>query len=244
MLFRAKGITNGKGPYGILSRLYTKISKQFIGRRWRIKGCGGRYMVTMLNPYHKLSQKDVENFEVKNNIELTNDYKVFLLKWNGGAPDPEVFMISEEEGPTVMNYFYSIGGPSTRAGPPPTRSTRSCGTRPPRRPSRAPRRVARPSPRSTTPPSPSPWRPWPPSSSPPTLSRPCTTPPAQQRTDERAEPHTHGGETWIAPRESWTRSCTGSRWSSSPCWSSSSSGRSSAARCWATPAPGPRRALG
>lgn len=66
-------------------------------------------MVKMLNPYHKLSQKDMEDFEIKNNIELTNDYKVFLLKWNGGVPDPEVFMISEEEGPTVMNYFYSIG---------------------------------------------------------------------------------------------------------------------------------------
>ena len=66
-------------------------------------------MVKMLNPYHKLSQKDIENFEVKNNIELTNHYKVFLFKWNGGAPDPEIFMISEEAGPTVMNYSYSIG---------------------------------------------------------------------------------------------------------------------------------------
>jgi len=67
-------------------------------------------MIKMLNPYHKLSRKNIEDFEIKNNIELTNDYKVFLLKWNGGAPDPETFMISEEEGPTVMNYFYSIGG--------------------------------------------------------------------------------------------------------------------------------------
>jgi len=66
-------------------------------------------MVKMLNPYYKLSQKDIENFEVKNNIELTNNYKLFLLKWNGGAPDLEIFMISEEAGPTVMNYFYSIG---------------------------------------------------------------------------------------------------------------------------------------
>src|SRR5690625_549535 len=102
MLFGAKGITilfnsKGEGPYGILSRLYSfclaKTNKQFSAPRWRIKRYGGRYMVKMLNAYHKLSQKDIENFEVKNNIELTNDYKVFLLKWNGGAPDPEVFMI-------------------------------------------------------------------------------------------------------------------------------------------------------
>src|SRR5690625_4727634 len=67
-------------------------------------------MVKMLNSYHKLSQKDMADFATKNNIELTDNYKRFLLKWNGGSPDVGVFIISEEEGPTVMNDFYSIGG--------------------------------------------------------------------------------------------------------------------------------------
>src|SRR5690625_6271186 len=66
-------------------------------------------MVKMLDTYHKLSQQDMESFEAKNNVELTNNYKTFLLKWNGGTPDPGVFVISEWEGTTVMNYFYSIG---------------------------------------------------------------------------------------------------------------------------------------
>jgi len=66
-------------------------------------------MVKMLDTYHKLSQQDMESFEAKNNVELTNNYKTFLLKWNGGTPDPGVFVIPEWEGTTVMNYFYSIG---------------------------------------------------------------------------------------------------------------------------------------
>jgi len=66
-------------------------------------------MVKMLDTYNNLSQKDIENFETSNSIELTDHYKRFLLKWNGGSPDVGVFMISEEEGPTAMNYFYSIG---------------------------------------------------------------------------------------------------------------------------------------
>src|SRR5690625_5484208 len=66
-------------------------------------------MVKMLDTYHKLSQQDMESFEAKINVELTNNYKTFLLKWNGGTPDPGVFVIPEWEGTTVMNYFYSIG---------------------------------------------------------------------------------------------------------------------------------------
>ena len=66
-------------------------------------------MVKMLDAYHNLSQKNIEDLEVKNNIELTDNYKEFLHKWNGGTPDVGVFMISEEEGPTVMHYFFSIG---------------------------------------------------------------------------------------------------------------------------------------
>src|SRR5690625_7346231 len=68
-------------------------------------------MVKMLDTYNNLSQKNIEDFEPSNSIELTDHYKRSLLRWNGGTPYVGVFMITEEEGPSVMNYFYSIGDP-------------------------------------------------------------------------------------------------------------------------------------
>src|SRR5690625_3356963 len=67
------------------------------------------YMVMMLNAHKDLSKQDMEDFETKNNIELTANYKKFLLKWNGGTPEPAIFMVSEWGGETVMHYFHSIG---------------------------------------------------------------------------------------------------------------------------------------
>jgi len=68
-------------------------------------------MIKMLDVYKNLSRKDIEDFETKNNIKLTDNYKEFLLKWNGGIPSPSTFVISEEEeeGVSGVNYFYSIG---------------------------------------------------------------------------------------------------------------------------------------
>lgn len=66
-------------------------------------------MVKMLDTYNNLSPKDIKGFEIINNVKLTNNYKEFLLKWNGGTPEPTIFVISEEVGPSAMNYFYSIG---------------------------------------------------------------------------------------------------------------------------------------
>ncbi len=45
---------------------------------------GREHMVEMLDTYHRLSQKDIENVELKTNIKLTDSYREFLLKWNGG----------------------------------------------------------------------------------------------------------------------------------------------------------------
>ena len=67
-------------------------------------------MVKMLDTYQNLSEKDIEDFETSNSIELTDNYKEFLLKWNGGIPSPSTFIISEEEEDVSgVNYFYSIG---------------------------------------------------------------------------------------------------------------------------------------
>ncbi|WP_010094772.1 SMI1/KNR4 family protein [Ornithinibacillus scapharcae] len=56
-----------------------------------------------------LSLEQIEIFESKNNIKLTKKYINFLLKWNGGKVIPNLFMISNEQGPSVLNVFYGIG---------------------------------------------------------------------------------------------------------------------------------------
>src|SRR5690625_3275659 len=63
----------------------------------------------MLHTHKRLSQEGMEYFETKNNVELTANYNRFLLKWNGGTPEPAIFMIPEWGGETVMHYFHSIG---------------------------------------------------------------------------------------------------------------------------------------
>src|SRR5690625_7560200 len=73
-----------------------KINKQVIPPRWGFKRYGRDYMVKMLDTYQNLSQKDIEDFETSNSIELTDNYKEFLLKWNGGIPSPSTFIITEE----------------------------------------------------------------------------------------------------------------------------------------------------
>lgn len=56
-----------------------------------------------------LSLEQVEKFEIENDVKLTELYKSFLLKWNGGKVIPNLFLISEEQGPSVLNIFYGIG---------------------------------------------------------------------------------------------------------------------------------------
>src|SRR5699024_9944271 len=66
-------------------------------------------MVTLINSYDKLSKSDIEDFENANNVKLTNDYKEYLLKWNGGKPRPgNVFKI-DGHGESVLNVFNGIG---------------------------------------------------------------------------------------------------------------------------------------
>lgn len=56
-----------------------------------------------------LSLEQIQNFEIENNVKLTELYKRFLLKSNGGKVVPNLFMISDEQGPSVLNVFYGIG---------------------------------------------------------------------------------------------------------------------------------------
>jgi len=49
--------------------------------------------------------RDVEN---QINVQLTELYISFLLENNGGYPEKSIFKISESQGNSVLNRFYSI----------------------------------------------------------------------------------------------------------------------------------------
>lgn len=66
-------------------------------------------MAKIYGSHDNLSLEQIEVFENENNIKLTEQYVNFLLKWNGGKVIPNLFMISNEQGPSVLNVFYGIG---------------------------------------------------------------------------------------------------------------------------------------
>lgn len=59
--------------------------------------------------HDELSLKDLEMFEREHNLNIPDLYRDFLLTYNGGYADPNVFYISSEEGESVLNVFYGIG---------------------------------------------------------------------------------------------------------------------------------------
>ena len=66
-------------------------------------------MAKIFGSHDNLSIGQIEKFEIENNVQLTEQYKSFLLKWNGGKVIPNLFMISDEQGPSVLNVLYGIG---------------------------------------------------------------------------------------------------------------------------------------
>ncbi|MRX72863.1 SMI1/KNR4 family protein [Bacillus lacus] len=66
-------------------------------------------MAKIYGSHDNLSLEQIEIFENENNIKLTKKYVNFLLKWNGGKVIPNLFMIFNEQGPSVLNVFYGIG---------------------------------------------------------------------------------------------------------------------------------------
>ncbi|MCY9340991.1 SMI1/KNR4 family protein, partial [Bacillus haynesii] len=58
--------------------------------------------------HDQLSLEKIEQFESKNNVKLSDLYKEFLLKWNGGKARPNIFKISDAQGSSVLNVFYGI----------------------------------------------------------------------------------------------------------------------------------------
>lgn len=66
-------------------------------------------MAKIFDSHEKLVLEQLVKFGIENDVVLTESYKDFLLKWNGGKVIPNVFMISDEQGPSVLSVFYGIG---------------------------------------------------------------------------------------------------------------------------------------
>ncbi len=66
------------------------------------------------NPFGKLVVDKLAEFEAKAGVHLPNDYKDFLLQYNGGKPIPSFFwIISREDGSSVYQFYglYSESNP-------------------------------------------------------------------------------------------------------------------------------------
>jgi len=70
---------------------------------------GDRKVLKMTDTNGKLTAQDIEYFQKESNLQLTSNYKDFLLTWNGGYIEPHLFKISDEQGISGMNLFYGIG---------------------------------------------------------------------------------------------------------------------------------------
>jgi len=55
----------------------------------------------------QINMNDIENFEVGYSLSLPEDYKQFLLKYNGGEPNKYLFK-DKKLGTLVLNVFYGI----------------------------------------------------------------------------------------------------------------------------------------
>ncbi|PAD23094.1 SMI1/KNR4 family protein [Terribacillus saccharophilus] len=66
-------------------------------------------MTSMRNTNDHITLEDISRFEQEYTLTLSNQYKDFLLKYNGGYPQESSFKISEEEGESLVNKFYGIG---------------------------------------------------------------------------------------------------------------------------------------
>lgn len=63
-------------------------------------------LVNSLN--EKTILENIARFEQKNNLKLSDQYKRFLLEYNGGYVEPNVFKISEEQGESALNILYGL----------------------------------------------------------------------------------------------------------------------------------------
>lgn len=60
------------------------------------------------NQFGSLSQNRLEEFEKRIQSTLPQDYRDFLLQYNGGKPDPSFFWIVPEKDGSEIERFYGI----------------------------------------------------------------------------------------------------------------------------------------
>lgn len=56
----------------------------------------------------KISLEEIDEFEKNYDIKLPEQYKKFMIKYNGGYPELSSFIISEQEGESLVNKFYGL----------------------------------------------------------------------------------------------------------------------------------------
>jgi hypothetical protein len=61
-------------------------------------------MVENKNEFGALQEVELNDFERENNIELPNDYRNFLLEFNGGKPKPD----KNENPETIVTYILGM----------------------------------------------------------------------------------------------------------------------------------------
>lgn len=66
-------------------------------------------MTKIFESHDNLSNEKIEEFEKENEVKFPELYKGFLLQWNGGKVSPNLFVISDEQGSSVLSVFYGIG---------------------------------------------------------------------------------------------------------------------------------------
>jgi len=61
------------------------------------------------NPGRSISESELNKIASEIGLELPTDYQAFLLKYNGGSPEPDAFPIKEhEEGVGTLQLFFGI----------------------------------------------------------------------------------------------------------------------------------------
>jgi hypothetical protein len=65
-------------------------------------------MIVNPNPFGSLSQIKLSEFEKKNKLHLPDDYREFLLLYNGGQPKPSFFWIEPKIDGSCVNLLYGL----------------------------------------------------------------------------------------------------------------------------------------
>ncbi|MDA7026852.1 SMI1/KNR4 family protein [Bacillus sp. CLL-7-23] len=65
-------------------------------------------MATVTSENEKVSLENIKTFEDDYNVTLPEEYKNFLLEYNGGDVNPNVFKISDEQGESALNTLYGL----------------------------------------------------------------------------------------------------------------------------------------